>query len=189
MRLKEKYQKEILPAMKEKFGYTNNMAVPRLKQVVINVGVGRFSKEEAYLATVEKTLMSITGQKPVRTKAKKSIATFKVREGMIVGVKVSLRKHRMYDFIEKLVHITLPRSRDFRGLSTKGIDGQGNFSLGFKEHLAFPEVRVEDVDKIHGLEICISTTAKTKEEGFELLKLMGFPFKKDNPVKNGVNKK
>jgi len=183
MNLREKYNKEILPAMKEKFGYKNSMAVPKLKQVVINVGVGKFSKEEAYLATVEKTLINITGQKPVRTKAKKSIATFKIREGMIVGIKVSLRKQRMYDFIEKLVHVTLPRTRDFRGLSTKGIDKAGNFSIGLKEHLAFPEIRPEDVEKNHGMEICIATTAETKEEGLELLKLMGFPFKKDNPAK------
>jgi len=179
MRLKELYQKEILPKMTEKFGYKNKMAVPKISKVTVNVGVGRFSKEEDYLKEAENTLINITGQRPVRVKAKKSISAFKIREGMIVGIKVTLRKQKMNDFIEKLVNITFPRSRDFRGLSSKGIDRQGNFSIGLKEHLAFPEIHPDAVDKIHGLEICISTTAKTKEEGLELLKLAGFPFKKE----------
>jgi len=179
MRFKELYQKEILPKMKEKFGYKNNMAAPKISKVTLNVGVGRFSKDEAYLKEVEKTLINISGQKPVRIKAKQSISGFKIREGMIVGIKVILRNQRMEDFIEKLVHITFPRTRDFRGLSLKSIDKQGNFTIGIKEHLAFPEIHPDAVDNVHGLEICISTTAKTKEEGMELFKLTGFPFKKE----------
>ncbi len=179
MRLREKYQKEIIPKMKEKFGYKNNIAVPAISKVALNVGVGRFSKDEAHLDSVEKTLISITGQKPVRTKAKKSISSFKIREGMVVGIKATLRKQRMYDFVEKLIHVTLPRTKDFRGLSTKGMDRQGNLTLGIKEHIAFPEVKADDFDKLHGLEISISTTAHNKEEGLELFKLMGFPFKKE----------
>ncbi|PIR93341.1 50S ribosomal protein L5 [Candidatus Falkowbacteria bacterium CG10_big_fil_rev_8_21_14_0_10_43_10] len=179
MKLKESYQKEILPKLIEKFGYKNKMAAPRLEKVTVNVGVGRFSKDNDYIENVEDTLTKITGQRPVKTKAKKSISAFKIRVGMIVGEKVTMRRQKMYDFIEKLISITLPRTRDFRGLSAKAFDRQGNFTLGVKEHIAFPEILVDNVDKIHGLEICISTTAKNKEEGLELLKLIGFPFKED----------
>lgn len=179
MKLSEKYKKEIVPKLTEKFGYKNKMAAPKLIKATVNVGVGRFSKEKAYIENVENTLKKITGQKPVLTEAKKSIASFKIRQGMIVGAKVTMRGRKMYDFIEKLIQITFPRSRDFRGISPKAIDGQGNITVGIKEHIAFPEVSVDEVDKIHGLEVCITTSAKTKEEGLELFKLMGMPFKKD----------
>lgn len=176
--LQELYKKEIVPKLKEKFGYTNSMAVPRLLKVVVNVGVGKNTKDKAYIDNVASSLNRITGQKPVLCKAKKSISAFKVREGNIVGVMVTLRGKMMYDFIEKLINITFPRVRDFRGIENKGLDKQGNFAIGFREHLAFPEIKADEVEKVHGLEICIATTAKSREEGFALLKLMGFPFKK-----------
>lgn len=178
MRLQELYKKKIISAMKEKFGYKNDLAVPKLDKAVVNVGIGKFSKDKAYINNVINSLNRITGQKPVLTKAKKSISAFKVREGSIIGAMVTLRGKRMYDFIEKLINISFPRVRDFRGISEKSVDRQGNLSVGFREHLAFPEIKADEVDKIHGLEVCISTTAKTREEGLELLKLMGFPFKK-----------
>ncbi|PIR13481.1 50S ribosomal protein L5 [Candidatus Falkowbacteria bacterium CG11_big_fil_rev_8_21_14_0_20_39_10] len=178
MRLKELYKKEIVPKMKEKFGYKNDLAVPRLIKVTVNVGFGRQAKEKQFITNVEKSLVKITGQKPVLTKAKKSISSFKVREGMIIGAMATLRGQRMYDFTEKLVNISFPRVRDFRGINEKSVDKAGNLSVGFKEHLAFPEIKADDVENIHGLEICLSTTAKTQEEGAELFKLMGFPFKK-----------
>jgi len=178
MRLQEQYKKEILPKLKEKFGYKNDLAAPRLSKVVVNVGVGKHSKEKDYIKSIESSLARITGQKPVLAKAKKSIASFKIRQGMIAGVTVILREKRMYDFIEKLVHISFPRVRDFRGISEGNMDGQGNLTIGFREHLAFPEIGADEVDNVHGLEVCIATTAKTREEGLELFKLMGFPFKK-----------
>ena len=177
MRLKELYKKEIVPKMKEKFGYTNILAVPRLSKVVINVGVGRSSKEKAFIDNVVSSLSRISGQKPVLTKAKKSISAFKIREGMIVGVMVTLRNKRMDDFVQKLVQITFPRIRDFRGISQKQVDRQGNLTVGLREHLAFGEIKADEVDSIHGAEISISTTAKTRQEGLELFKLLGFPFK------------
>ncbi|NCO79844.1 50S ribosomal protein L5 [Candidatus Falkowbacteria bacterium CG_4_9_14_3_um_filter_38_19] len=177
MRLKELYKKEIVPKMKEKFGYTNILAVPRLSKVVINVGVGRSSKEKAFIDNVVSSLSRISGQKPVLTKAKKSISAFKIRQGMIVGVMVTLRNKRMDDFVQKLVQITFPRIRDFRGISQKQVDRQGNLTVGLREHLAFGEIKADEVDSIHGAEISISTTAKTRQEGLELFKLLGFPFK------------
>ncbi|MDD4332727.1 MAG: 50S ribosomal protein L5 [Patescibacteria group bacterium] len=179
MRLSEKYKKEILPKLKEKLGYKNNLEVPRLEKVVLNVGFGRSYKEKAFIDNIVDTLEKISGQKPVLTKAKKSISAFKIREGLIIGAAVTLRGQRMYDFIEKLINITFPRVRDFRGISDKHIDRLGNITIGFKENLAFPEVKVENVDLVHGLEICIATTANTREDGLELFKLLGFPFKKD----------
>jgi len=179
MKLKEKYQKEIAPKLKEEFNHSNSLSVPRLDKVTLNVGVGRFSKDKAHLEMVVQTLRNITGQNPIQTKARKSIASFKVREGSIVGVTVTLRGQKMYDFIEKLVNISLPRVRDFRGLSPKIIDKQGNGTIGIKESIAFPEIKADELEKIHGLEICISTTASNKEEGLALLKLLGFPFKKE----------
>jgi len=163
--------------MKEKFGYTNILAVPRLSKVVINVGVGRSSKEKAFIDNVVSSLSRISGQKPVLTKAKKSISAFKIRQGMIVGVMVTLRNKRMDDFVQKLVQITFPRIRDFRGISQKQVDRQGNLTVGLREHLAFGEIKADEVDSIHGAEISISTTAKTRQEGLELFKLLGFPFK------------
>lgn len=179
MRLKELYKKEIVPKMKEKFGYKNILSIPKLSKAVINVGVGRNAKDKNFIDKVVNSLTCISGQKPVLTKAKKSISAFKIREGMIIGVAVTLRNKRMYDFIDKLINITFPRIRDFRGISQKQVDQRGNLSIGFKENLAFPEIKTDEVDNLHGVEVCLSTTAKTNEEGLELFKLMGFPFIKD----------
>ena len=178
MRLKEKYQKEIVPKLEEKFGYKNEHNVPHLEKVVLNVGFGKFSKEKEFIADVEKGLTKISGQKIVFTKAKKSISAFKIRQGMTIGAMATLRDQRMYDFIEKLVGVTFPRVRDFRGISDKNVDDKGNLTIGFKDYSCFPEIKVEDIDKIYGLEVCIATSAKNREEGLELFKLMGFPFKK-----------
>lgn len=177
MRLQELYKKEITLKLKKKFGYDNVMAAPKLSKVTVNVGVGKFSKDKAYLDNAVNNLIRITGQKPVFCKAKKSISAFKVRQGSIVGAMITLRGKRMYDFIEKLINIVFPRVRDFRGIDKKNVDNQGNITIGFKEQLAFPEITADEIEKAHGLEISINTTAKTREEGLELLKLMGFPFK------------
>jgi len=177
-RLQEKYQKVIMPALREKFGYKNNLAIPRVAKVVVNVGTGPGLKDAKYNEVVENTLMRITGQRPVKTAAKKSISNFKIREGLIVGMMVTLRGKRMYDFIDKLVNITFPRVRDFRGLDAKSIDGKGNLNIGFREHISFPEIKSDEIEKIHGLQVTIATTAKTREEGQELLKLLGFPLNK-----------
>ena len=177
MSLQEKYKKEILPKLKEKFELKNDLQAPRLIKVVCNVGVGRNAKDKTYVENVVSSLKRITGQQPILAKAKKSIAAFKVREGMIVGVVVTLRGKRMFDFLDKLVNIAFPNVRDFRGIESKCVDRQGNITVGIKEHIAFPEIRNDEVDKIHGLEISVNTTAKTKEQGLELFKLMGFPFK------------
>ncbi len=179
MRLQEKYKKEILAKLKEKFGYKNDLQAPRLDKVVINVGVGKHSKEKAYIDNVVDGLSRITGQKPILTKAKKAVSAFKIRQGMVVGAAVTLRGKRMYDFTDKLINVSFPRVRDFRGISEKQVDRSGNLTIGFREHLAFPEIKAEKVDNIHGLEVSIATTAKTREEGLELFKLMGFPFKKE----------
>lgn len=178
MKLKEAYKKEILPKLKEKFNIKNDLATPKIEKVTINVGLGKHSKEKEYIKRVEKNLSQITGQKCVLTKAKKAISAFKTREGMIVGATVKLRGKRMYDFMDKLINIYFPRVRDFRGISEKGMDNQGNLTIGFRDVLSFPEVEVQDIENSHGLEISITTTAKNKEEGLELLKLMNFPFKK-----------
>ncbi len=180
MRLKDKYKKEISPELKEKFAFKNVNLVPKLQKVVLNVGVGKSAKEKEFLAYVAKNLEKLTGQKSVFTLAKKSISAFKVREGMTVGVKVTLRGQRMYDFIEKLVGITFPRVRDFRGIDENIVDRTGNMTIGFKDHSAFPEIKVEDVESIFGLEVCVSSTAKNKEEGLALYRSLGFPFKKTN---------
>ena len=179
MRLKEKYNKEIVPALTKEFKYHNRFEVPKLVKVVVNVGVGRFTKDKAYIDNVCVTLAKITGQRPILNPARKSISAFKIREGMIVGVSVTLRGQRMYDFVEKLVAISLPRTRDFRGLNKKMVDNTGNLSIGIKESSCFPEVRSDALDKSHGLEICLATTAKTREEGLALFTLIGFPFKAD----------
>ncbi len=176
MKLHEKYNKEIKGAMQKKFGYRNTMATPKIVKVSINVGVGRNTKDKAFVDSVAGTLTRITGQKPIMTKSRKSISAFKVREGQIVGVVATLRGERMYDFLDKLINITFPRVRDFRGISEKIIDKTGNISIGFKEHLPFPEVKADEVDNVHGLQITISTTAKSREEGLELFRLFGFPF-------------
>jgi len=173
----ETYKKEIVPALKKELGLVNDQQVPALEKVVLNVGVGRSLKDPNFLEFVETSLTKISGQKPVRTKAKKSIAAFKIRQGMVVGFSVTLRKKRMYDFIQRLVTFALPRTRDFRGIDSKSIDAHGNIALGIKESIIFPEIKSDEIEKIHGLEICISTTAKTREQGLALLKALGFPFK------------
>ena len=180
MILKEKYKKEIIPALQEKFGYKNALLVPHLKKVVINVGFGHHAKEKEYIANVEKGLTKLSGQKIILTKAKKSISAFKVREGSVIGAKVTLRGQRMFDFTDKLVNITFPRVRDFRGISDKAIDKNGNMTIGFKEYVCFPEIKVEEVTDIFGLEVCYSSTAKSIEEGKEFFRLVGFPFKKES---------
>lgn len=179
MRLKEKYKKEILPALKKELGFKNDYLAPRLDKVVLNVGFGKHTKEKEYATNVARTLTKIAGQKPVLTKAKKSISAFKIREGMIIGSMVTLRGDRMYDFIERLVNITFPRVRDFRGISEKIIDRDGNMTIGFKEHLPFPEIKQEDIDNIHGLEITIVTSTQDRTAALELFRLLGFPFKKN----------
>ena len=179
MDLKEKYKKEIVPKMTEKFGYKNLLAVPRLIKVVINSGVGRNAKDKNFIDSVISSLERISGQRPVTTKAKQSISAFKTRKGMVIGVAVTLRGQRMYDFVGKLVKITFPRIRDFRGISPKQVDRQGNLAVGLKEHLAFPEIKADEVGNIHGLQVCLTSTAKTCEQGLELFKLLGFPFKNE----------
>lgn len=168
----------MVPALKKELGLSNVMEAPRLVKVVLNVGYGRFVKESNFAENVENTLKKISGQKPMRTKSKKSISNFKIREGQDIGAMVTLRGPRMYQFLEKLLNVTFPRTRDFRGVSEKGFDGQGNYTIGFKENLAFPEVKSGEIDKSHGLQIIINTSAKNKEAGKALLKLLGFPFVK-----------
>lgn len=176
--LYEKYKKEIVPALQKELSLKNVMQVPKIKKVVINAGIGRFVKEPRFIDNVESTIAKITGQKPMRTKAKKSISNFKTREGMEIGVAVTLRGPKMYQFLEKLVSITLPRVRDFRGLSEKSFDKNGNYAIGFKENLAFPEIKADELEKIHGLQIIINTTAKDKVAGKALLTHIGLPFVK-----------
>lgn len=179
MDLKVKYQKEVIPAMKKRFGYKNDLAVSKLEKVVVSIGLPRAltEKDPKYIEFVSNNLSKITGQKPITTLARQSISGFKIREGLVVGLKVTLRGRRMYDFLEKLIYITLPRTRDFRGISQNSIDKKGNLSLGFREQLAFPEVGVSESEKMHGLEVTVVTNARTKEEGLEFLKLFGFPIK------------
>ena len=174
----EKYVKEVAPVLQKLFGYANIMQAPKITKVVINSGVGRFVKEAGFIDNVEKTLSRITGQKPVRAKAKQSISNFKIREGMEIGVSVSLLGHRMYDFLEKLLSITFPRVRDFRGISGKSFDRKGNYTIGFRENLAFPEIKVEEIDKVHGLQITVNTAAKNSKDSKILLEKLGFPFVK-----------
>ncbi len=180
MNLKEKYFKKISIELKKELELKNNYQVPRLNKAVVNVGFGKRFKEKEFVDNVEKALMKITGQKPKMNPAKKSVSAFKIREGNIIGASVIMRGKRMYDFIEKLVNITFPRVRDFRGIDSKNIDRTGNLTIGLKEHVAFSEIGVEDLDKIFSLEISIDTSAKNKEEGFALFKALGFPFKKTN---------
>ncbi len=176
--LREQYVKEVVPALKKELELSNSNAVPKMQKVTLNVGLGRGLKDKAYIETVVNTLERITGQKPVFTKARKSIASFKIREGMNIGVKVTLRGPRMYDFVEKLVAVTFPRVRDFRGIETTTVDQAGNFNYGFKEHIAFPEVSSDEVDRLHGLQVTITTSAASRDEGLALFRALGFPFKK-----------
>ena len=177
--LQKQYKEKVVPILMEKFGYKNIHAVPMIKKVAINVGLGQGLKDQEFLTRVKKTLESISGQKPVETLSRKSISNFKIRIGMVIGVKVTLRGKRMWDFLEKLVKITLPRVRDFRGISDKGFDQKGNYTLGFKENVAFPEIGQDEVEKVHGLEINIVSTTKNKEEGKLLLTELGFPFRQE----------
>ena len=175
-RIKEKYLAEAVPALQQKFGYKNVMEIPRLEKVIINMGLGDCKDNAKALEAAVAELTQIAGQKPLVTKAKKSVANFKLRQGMNVGAKVTLRGSRMEEFMDKLVNIALPRVRDFRGVSTKAFDGRGNYALGIKEQLIFPEIDYDKVEKIRGLEMIFVTTAKTDEEAKELLRLLGMPF-------------
>jgi large subunit ribosomal protein L5 len=177
-RIKQKYIKEIIPAMQEEFGYKNKMAVPSIEKITINVGISSGRRDDKFLETVERTLTRISGQKPIFNKAKKAISAFKIREGNIVGARVTLRGEKMYDFLDKLISISLPRVRDFRGISKKAVDRSGNLNIGFKEHIAFVEIDASEVESIHGLEVCITTNAKNYKQGFKLFELFGIPFKK-----------
>ena len=176
-KLREQYQKEVIPALMKKFGYKSTMQVPKLEKIVINIGLGDTKENPKSLENAVNDLMQITGQRPMITKAKKSIAAFKLREGANVGCKVTLRSDKMYDFAYKLFNVALPRVRDFRGVSENSFDGRGNYSMGIKEQLIFPEIEYDKVDKLRGMDIIFVTTANSDEEAKELLKLMGMPFK------------
>ncbi len=176
-RLKQKYIQEIVHKMKELYHYSNILAVPRLEKIVINVGISSSRLDDKYQALVGNVLERISGQKAVYTKAKKSVSAFRIREDSVVGAKVTLRKNRMYDFLDKLINLTLPNVRDFRGIPNKSIDKNGNLTIGFKEYLAFPEINPDEVENVHGLEVVIHTTAKDSQEAYRLLSLLGVPFK------------
>mgnify|MGYP000858287268 FL=1 len=177
-RLKELYYKEIVPALMEKFQYKNIMEVPKLEKVVVNMGVGDAKENPRFLESAIEDLSLITGQRPIVTQAKKSISNFKLRQGMKIGAKVTLRGDRMYEFVDKLLNVALPRVRDFRGVSEKSFDGRGNYSLGIREQLIFPEIDYDKVEKVRGMDIAFVTTAKTDEEAREFLRLLGMPFAK-----------
>jgi len=178
-RLLEKYKKEIVPVLMQKFGYKNPMQVPRFTKIVLNMGVGQGAADVKVVEQAALEMGLITGQKPVITKARKSIATFKLREGMPIGAKVTLRQNRMYEFVDRLVNIALPRVRDFRGLNPKSFDGRGNFTLGLKEHIIFPEINFDKVEEIWGMDIVVCTTAPTDDEARALLKHLNFPFRSE----------
>ena len=177
--LKDKYKSEVVPGLMEHYGYKNVMQVPRLEKVVMNIGLGEAISDAKALETAEKDVVAITGQHPVTTKAKKSIAAFKLREGMTIGMKVTLRGERMYHFLDKLMNVALPRMREFHGVSRDSFDGRGNYTLGLKEQLIFPEMDYDKVEKVRGLEVSIGTTARTDDEGRQLLELLGMPFVRD----------
>jgi large subunit ribosomal protein L5 len=177
-RLKEKYQKEVAPALLKEFNYTNSMQVPTINKVVVNIGMGEAIQNAKAMDAAVADLAAITGQRPVITRAKRSVAAFKLREGMQIGCMVTLRGDRMYQFLDKLMNVALPRLRDFQGVSPEAFDGRGNYTLGLREQLVFPEIDYDKVDKVRGMEVSIVTTARTDEEGRRLLRLMGMPFKK-----------
>ena len=177
-RLKERYEKDVVPALKEEFGLTNVMQIPKLKKIVINMGLGQAVQNIKIIDNAVAELTAVAGQKPVVTRARKSIATYKLRKGMPIGAMVTLRGDRMYEFFDRLVNVALPRVRDFRGVSAKAFDGRGNYSLGIKEQIIFPEINYDKVDKVRGMEITIVTTAKTDEEARRLLDLFGMPFQR-----------
>ena len=176
--LKRRFNEELVPVLKDKLGLSNVMAVPRLSKVVINMGVGEAANDKKHLQSALENLTVIAGQKPVTTTARKSVASFKIREGWPLGCKVTLRGEKMYDFIERLINIAIPRERDFRGLNSKSFDGQGNYSFGIKEQIIFPEINYDNIDNIRGMDVCINTTAKNKDEAKALLEVLDFPFKK-----------
>ena len=176
--LKQRFNEELVPVLKDKLGLSNVMAVPKLSKVVINMGVGEAANDKKHLQSALENLTVIAGQKPVTTTARKSVASFKIREGWPLGCKVTLRGEKMYDFIERLINIAIPRERDFRGLNNKSFDGQGNYSFGIKEQIIFPEINYDNIDNIRGMDVCINTTAKNKDEAKALLEVLDFPFKK-----------
>lgn len=183
MSLQETYKSKAVLKLMADYGYQNVNAVPKITKVTLNVGLGKGLKDAKFLETAEATLRRITGQAPVKTKARMSISTFKIREGMVIGMKVTLRGKRMWDFLEKLVSVSIPRIRDFRGLAPTGFDENGNYTLGFTEHTAFPEIRTDEIEVIHGLQVTISMSTKTEEEGKALLLSLGFPFSDKDGVK------
>ena len=185
-RLRQRYDAEIAKAMTEKFGYSNPMEVPKLEKITLNMGVGEASQDKKKVQTAAEEMELIAGQKPVITKAKKSIAQFKLREGMPIGCKVTLRRERMYEFLDRLVTIAMPRIRDFRGLNPKSFDGRGNYAMGVKEQIIFPEISYDRIEKVRGLDIIVTTTAKTDDEARELLRLFGFPFPAEQEEKEAA---
>ena len=185
-RLRKDYDDRIVQAMTEKFGYKNRFEVPKIEKIVINMGVGEATQDKKKVEVAASEMELIAGQKPVITKAKKSIAQFKLREGMPIGVKVTLRRERMYEFLDRLVTIALPRVRDFRGLNPKSFDGRGNYAMGLKEQIIFPEISYDRIDKVRGMDIIVTTTAKTDEEARELLRLFNFPFPQDQDQKQAA---
>ena len=185
-RLKGDYENRIVPAMIEKFGYKNRLEVPKLEKIVINMGVGEATQDKKKVEAAAAEMQAIAGQKPVITKAKKSIAQFKLREGMPIGAKVTLRRDRMFEFLDRLVTIALPRVRDFRGLNPKSFDGRGNYAMGLKEQIIFPEINYDQIDKVRGMDIIVTTTAKTDEEARALLRLFNFPFPRDEEQKQAA---
>jgi len=185
-RLKKDYEERIVPAMTERFGYKNRLEVPRLDKIVINMGVGEATQDKKKVESAAAEMELIAGQKPVITKAKKSIAQFKLREGMPIGCKVTLRRDRMFEFLDRLVTIALPRVRDFRGLNPRSFDGQGNYAMGLREQIVFPEINYDQIDQVRGMDIIITTTANTDEEARELLRLFNFPFPAETEEKQAA---
>jgi large subunit ribosomal protein L5 len=179
-RMRKLYDDTIANAMTEKFGYKNRMEVPKIEKIVINMGVGEATQDKKKVEQAASEMEAIAGQKPVVTKAKKSIAQFKLREGMPIGCKVTLRRERMYEFLDRLITIALPRVRDFRGLNPKSFDGRGNYAMGLKEQIVFPEINYDRIDKVRGMDVIVTTTAKTDDEARELLRLFGFPFPRED---------
>ena len=185
-RLRRDYDDRIVPAMIERFGYKNRLEVPRIEKIVVNMGVGEATGDKKKVDTAASEMELIAGQKPVITKAKKSIAQFKLREGMPIGCKVTLRRERMYEFLDRLVTIALPRVRDFRGLNPKSFDGRGNYAMGLKEQIIFPEISYDKIDQVRGMDIIVTTTAKTDDEARELLRLFNFPFPREEEQKQAA---
>jgi large subunit ribosomal protein L5 len=175
-RLKQRYQEVIAPAMTERFGYKNQMEIPKIEKITLNMGVGEASQDKKKVQTAAAEMELIAGQKPVITKAKKSIAQFKLREGMPIGCKVTLRRERMYEFLDRLITVAMPRIRDFRGLNPRSFDGRGNYAMGLREQIIFPEISYDQIEKVRGMDIIVTTTAKSDDEARELLRLFGFPF-------------